>query len=184
MLEIIEIQLFMNDKQLKSISKQLSYILRHHPDSVGLVLDENGWVRVEALLNAVKIERNVLETIVAENDKKRFAFNDDKTMIRASQGHSIKIELGYEPSVPPDILYHGTASSNLKSIQNQGLIKGNRHHVHLSADTDTARKVGMRHGIPVILTVLAGQMGTDGYNFFVSENGVWLTEHVPPRYLK
>jgi putative RNA 2'-phosphotransferase len=121
----------MNDKKLKSVSKQLSYILRHHPDSVGLVLDENGWVNVEALLTAVKMDRSVLETLVADNDKKRFAFNDDKTMIRASQGHSVKIDLGYEPSVPPEILYHGTASAYLKSIQNQGLIKGSRHHVHL-----------------------------------------------------
>jgi putative RNA 2'-phosphotransferase len=174
----------MNEKQLKSVSKKLSYILRHHPDSVGLALDEKGWVSVEALLKAVGIEQTVLETVVAENDKKRFAFNEDKTMIRASQGHSISIDLGYEPSIPPEILYHGTASANLKSIQNQGLIKGSRHHVHLSADTDTARKVGMRHGFPAILTVLASQMVADGYAFFVSENGVWLTEKVPPRYLK
>jgi putative RNA 2'-phosphotransferase len=174
----------MNEKQLKSVSKKLSYILRHHPDSVGLVLDENGWVHVEALLRAVQIDRTVLETVVAENDKKRFAFNDDKTMVRASQGHSIKIDLGYQPSVPPEILYHGTASANLKSIQNQGLIKGSRHHVHLSVDTDTARNVGMRHGFPVILTVLASKMVADGYEFYLSENGVWLTEQVPPRYLK
>ncbi len=174
----------MNEKQLKSVSKKLSYILRHHPDSVGLVLDENGWVNVEALLRAVQIDRTVLETVVAENDKKRFAFNDDKTMIRASQGHSIKIDLGYKPSVPPEILYHGTASANLKSIQNQGLIKGSRHHVHLSVDTETARNVGMRHGFPAILTVLASKMVADGYEFYISENGVWLTEQVPPRYLK
>jgi putative RNA 2'-phosphotransferase len=174
----------MNDKKLKSVSKQLSYILRHHPDSVGLVLDENGWVNVESLLKAVNIDRTVLETVVADNDKKRFAFNDDKTMIRASQGHSVKIDLGYEPSVPPAILYHGTASANLKSIQNQGLIKGSRHHVHLSVDTETARNVGMRHGFPAILTVLAGKMVEDGYKFYISENGVWLTEQVPPRYLK
>jgi putative RNA 2'-phosphotransferase len=174
----------MNDKKTKSVSKKLSYILRHHPASVGLVLDENGWVNVEDLLKAVQLNRSILDTVVAENDKKRFAFNEDKTMIRASQGHSVKIDLGYETAVPPAILYHGTASTHLKSIQNQGLIKGNRHHVHLSVDTETARNVGMRHGFPAILTVLAEQMAADGYNFYISDNGVWLTESVPPRYLK
>jgi putative RNA 2'-phosphotransferase len=112
------------------------------------------------------------------------AFNDAKTMIRANQGHSVEIDLGYEPAMPPPILYHGTARHHLQSIEKQGLIKGNRHHVHLSVDTETARKVGMRHGVPVILTVLASQMVADGYVFWVSANGVWLTEQVPPLYLK
>jgi putative RNA 2'-phosphotransferase len=174
----------MNEKHLKSFSKKLSYMLRHDPASVGLTLDEKGWVSVDTLLKATRMERAVLEIVVADNDKKRFAFNDAKTMIRANQGHSVEIDLGYEPAMPPTVLYHGTARHNLQSIEKQGLIKGNRHHVHLSVDTETARKVGMRHGVPVILTVLASQMVADGYVFWVSANGVWLTEQVPPLYLK
>jgi putative RNA 2'-phosphotransferase len=174
----------MDKNKLKSFSKKLSYILRHDPASVGLTLDEKGWVSVDELLKATHMERSILEMVVADNDKKRFAFNDAQTMIRANQGHSVEIDLGYEPAMPPTVLYHGTARHYLQSIEKQGLIKGNRHHVHLSVDTETARKVGMRHGAPVILTVLASQMVADGYVFWVSANGVWLTEQVPPLYLK
>jgi putative RNA 2'-phosphotransferase len=125
-----------------------------------------------------------LQHVVANNDKKRFSFSDDGLSIRASQGHSIEIALGYEPAMPPEILYHGTAERFLPSIRAQGLLKGKRHHVHLSADVETATKVGQRHGKPVVLEVKAGQMLRDGFVFHLSANGVWLTEHVPAFYLE
>jgi putative RNA 2'-phosphotransferase len=121
--------------------------------------------------------------VVRDNDKKRFAFDEDGTRIRASQGHSVRVELGYAPLAPPPVLYHGTASHLLASIRERGLVKGRRHHVHLSADTATAAKVGARHGEPHVIRVESGRMHADGYEFYRSENGVWLAEHVPAKYL-
>ena len=171
------------------VSKFLSLVLRHKPEAIGLDLDKNGWVETQELLkklakNNKRISLETLEEVVAQNDKKRFAFNADRTKIRASQGHSIEINLGYKPVEPPKILFHGTATRFLKSIQKQGLLKGNRHQVHLSKEVDTATKVGSRHGKVVVLKVRALEMHKAGFEFFVSENKVWLIDQVPVEYLE
>jgi putative RNA 2'-phosphotransferase len=175
----------MTEQQRTKISKRLSYILRHAPDSVGLQLDENGWANVHDLMIKFgnPLSMGDLKEVVETNEKKRFAFNDDLTKIRASQGHSIEIDLAYQPTTPPEFLFHGTATRFLESIKNEGLLKGSRHHVHLSLDEATARKVGARHGSPVILTVKSREMFEAGFAFFVSENDVWLTDNVPSRFL-
>lgn len=170
-------------------SKFLSKVLRHKPGIIGIRLDQNGWVGVEELLHAcqqhgVLIDSPTLERIVDTNEKRRFSFSEDDQRIRANQGHSIAVDLNLEPITPPDRLYHGTASRFLGSIHKKGLVKGNRHHVHLSGDPVTARKVGVRHGFPVILLVLAKEMYQDGYTFYQSANGVWLTDFVPVRFLR
>jgi putative RNA 2'-phosphotransferase len=170
-------------------SKFLSKVLRHRPEIIGIHLDKNGWVNVTELLNAcrkhgVLLDRETLERIVETNEKQRFSFSKDGQKIRANQGHSVPIDLNLEPMEPPDRLYHGTASRFLPSIRKRGLIKGSRHHVHLSGDPVTARQVGKRHGSPIILQVLAREMHWDGYTFFQSANGVWLTDFVPTRYLR
>ena len=179
----------MNPKQQKSISKFLSLILRHRPETVGVELDEAGWVSVDELLEAIKasgrqLTRDMLETVVRENDKQRFAFNEDATMIRASQGHSVDVELQYQPTEPPEFLYHGTPQKFVRSIQDQGLKKMSRHHVHLHEDVQVATTVGKRRGVPVVLTVQSGQMHRDGFEFFVSENRVWLVDNVPAKYIE
>ena len=171
------------------MSRFLSLILRHEPQKIGLQLDAQGWVAVDELLAALQqhsqpLTRTQLEHIVETNNKKRFAFSDDGLCIRANQGHSVEIELGYEPATPPAVLYHGTATRFLDSIRAQGLVKGARHHVHLSADEATAHIVGSRHGKPVVLTVDAAAMHAAGCAFYLSANGVWLTEHVPVAYLR
>lgn len=178
----------MTQNQLIKISKKLSFVLRHKPETIGLNLDEFGWTNTQELLekfstNFFPITLEQLKEVVEQNDKKRFAFSEDKTQIRASQGHSIQVNLGYQATEPPEILYHGTASRFLKSIQKQGLIKQNRTHVHLSADKETATKVGTRHGLPVILQVKAKEMQNAGFEFFISENKVWLTDQVPTKFL-
>jgi len=176
----------MNEKQLKIFSKMLSYILRHRPDSINLELDENGWASVEELLVKVTMKdltKSVLEQIVSTNDKQRFAFNADKTKIRASQGHSIDVSLDLSPQTPPEILYHGTVDKFLDAIQKEGLQKMNRQHVHLSKDKETAVKVGSRRGKPVILEVQADEMQQQGYTFYLSDNEVWLTDHVPAMFI-
>jgi putative RNA 2'-phosphotransferase len=171
-------------------SKFLSLILRHEPDKIGLILDEAGWASVTELLAQLAahgrgMSMEELEHVVTTNDKQRFSFNEDKTRIRANQGHSLKtLDLGLQPIEPPEMLFHGTASRFLDSILKTGLEKRSRQHVHLSADEITAHKVGSRHGSPVILKVAAGQMQRDGYTFYHSANGVWLTDHVPTRYLE
>jgi putative RNA 2'-phosphotransferase len=162
--------------------------LRHKPEEAGLTLDEAGWCPVAELLQGCashghKITREELDEVVAENDKKRFEFSDDGKRIRASQGHSIKVDLKYDPVEPPKLLYHGTARRFLGSILRLGLIKGSRHHVHLSADLQTAFKVGERHGKPVVLTVRTGDMHQNGIHFYLTPNGVWLVDEVPPQYL-
>lgn len=175
-------------QQLIQLSKTLSYLLRHHPDKFGLTLDAAGWCEVEPLLAAfaahgIECSRDVLEAVVEHNDKKRFAFNADGTKIRASQGHSLPVELAYTPVAPPALLFHGTADRFLHNILQTGLQKRQRHHVHLSPDVETALGVGRRHGRPVVLAVQAGQMAADGHLFYRSANGVWLTDSVPAGYL-
>ena len=179
----------MKDPERKKTSKFLSYVLRHHPEVIGLQLDANGWANTEELLlkanqhhHAVTFEE--LTLIVENNDKKRFLFSDSNKRIRANQGHSVQVDLQLTPGIPPDELYHGTALQNLDSIQKQGLIKGSRHQVHLSADKETAKMVSMRYGKPVVLLIHAKQMHADGQAFYLSENGVWLTDSVSPYYIK
>lgn len=178
----------MNEIEKKKISKFLSLILRHQPENIDLKLDENGWANVEEL-RGKSAKKNMcftldeLDEVVETNNKKRFAFNEDKTMIRASQGHSIDIDLALEAQQPPDFLYHGTAETNIPSILNNGIEKKTRQHVHLSADKETATRVGMRHGKPVILTIRSGKMYEDGLSFYLSANGVWLTDFVDAKYI-
>ena len=169
-------------------SKFLSYVLRHRPDEIGIVLDGEGWVDVAELLekaaaNGTVISPAELETIVGTSDKQRFTLSGDGARIRAAQGHSVRVELGLDPVTPPDRLYHGTAVTALASIRAEGLTPRGRQQVHLSADADTARKVGSRHGKPHVLAVDAARMHGDGWLFFQADNGVWLTEAVPTRYL-
>ena len=167
----------------KSLSKFISLILRHKPETIGIKLDENGWADVEKLLTGVKIDFSTLERIVRENDKQRFSFNEDKTKIRANQGHSLKVDVELEEKVPPQFLYHGTIERFTNSIETQGILKGSRLYVHLSADMVTAEKVAARRkGEKVIYKISAQIMHRDGYKFFLSKNGVWLTEFVPPKY--
>lgn len=175
------------ERNKQKLSKFLSFILRHKPQEIGLRLDEQGWADVDELLRCAKahgraLDRDVLREIVATNDKQRFAFSHDELRIKANQGHSIKIDLALEPITPPELLYHGTASRYMKQINQQGLLPSGRHHVHLSADYQTAISVGTRHGIPVVLVIKAGLMHTDGIEFFQSANGVWLTARVEPGY--
>jgi putative RNA 2'-phosphotransferase len=168
---------------LVKISKKMSYALRHRPDAVGITLDANGWVGVAELLAALRIDRATLNAVVEGNDKRRFAVDGDR--IRASQGHSVPVDLQLVEAVPPATLFHGTASENLDSIRREGLKKGRRHHVHLSVDTATAFAVGRRrHPAEVaILRVDAAAMRDAGYAFFRSANGVWLTDTVPPAFI-
>ncbi len=177
----------MSDELVRT-SKFLSLILRHQPEKIGLTLDANGWADVDELILRAneagkRLNRNLLDRIVAENDKKRFAFSEDGTRIRASQGHSIDIDLALTPSTPPDVLYHGTASRFVESIRAEGLHSGNRQHVHLSLDVATATMVGSRHGKPVVLVIRAGEMVAAGHQFYLSANGVWLTELVPAAFI-
>src|SRR5579862_2911760 len=179
----------MNEKEKTRTSKFLSLVLRHEPQRIGIQLDAAGWVAVDELLaalakNEVTLRREDLEEVVATNEKKRFAFSEDGRWIRASQGHSLEVSLGYAPQTPPALLYHGTATRFLDSIKAEGLRKGERHHVHLSADPETAAKVGQRHGKPAVLVIRADEMHTAGHAFFISENGVWLTEHVPAAFIE
>ena len=178
----------MNEKITKDISKFLSLILRHSPETIGLKLDENGWADVEELIAKCSKKGNILDSqlldyVVKNNDKKRFAFNEDKTKIRASQGHSIEVELNLIETIPPEILYHGTATRFLESILQQGLQKKSRQHVHLSATVETATAVGSRHGKVAILIIDAERMQNEGFKFYLSENNVWLTELVPVQYI-
>lgn len=172
----------------QSISKFLSLVLRHKPGTIGLTLDPNGWVSVDALLDALAshgkaLARVELESIVASSDKRRFALSYDGSMIRANQGHSVQVDLALPPTLPPDVLFHGTVERYLPAIRAQGLIKGKRHHVHLSATREQAIIVGKRRGEPRVLEVDARGMVAFGLVFYRSENGVWLTDHVPARFL-
>lgn len=175
-------------KDYTHAGKFLSLILRHNPETIGIKLDENGWAKVSELLVGInnkgyKIDMPMLEEIVETNNKKRYSFNDDKTRIRANQGHSIDVDVELRAAVPPDVLYHGTADRFCNDIKKQGLQKQNRNHVHLSADKVTAVAVGTRHGRPVVLSINAKAMYKAGYVFYISENGIWLTADVPPQFI-
>lgn len=175
---------------LEKISKFISLVLRHKPEAAGITLDSHGWANVDDLV--IGINKNVtacfgiddLETIVKTDKKGRYSFNSDKTAIRANQGHSIPVDLELEEVEPQELLYHGTSVKYVESIRQQGILPKSRLQVHLSADMDTALIVGARHGRPVIIVVDAGKMYKDGYKFYLSENGVWLTDIVPCQYLK
>ena len=170
------------------VSKFLALVLRHRPDTIGLTLDAEGWADIDDLIARVKasgrtLDRVILDRVVAENDKQRFAISDDGRRIRASQGHSVEVDLKLLPVEPPDQLYHGTATHLTKNIRAEGLKPMTRRHVHLSFDAETARRVGVRHGSPVVLAVDARAMYEAGREFFVSANGVWLIDAVPAEYL-
>lgn len=179
----------MNEKRLVKISKYLSKHLRHQPERLGLTLEDGGWVKVKDLLEACArnnfpISLEALIETVEKNDKQRFSFDETGEKIRANQGHSVKIDLQLKPQTPPAKLFHGTAERNVSMIEEHGLRKMARHHVHLSSDTETARRVGIRYGKPVIFEIDTAQMLNEGFEFYVSENGVWLVETVPPKFLK
>lgn len=168
-------------------SKFISLVLRHRPEAIGLTLDAEGWADIETLIRLSQsrhpLTRALIDRAVATNNKQRFAISEDGRRIRARQGHSIAVELGLAPVAPPERLYHGTAARSVEAIRREGLSKRRRQHVHLSADVDTATRVGARHGKPVVLTVRADAMAAAGFAFFRSENGVWLTDAVPPQFI-
>ncbi|CAA0178178.1 RNA 2'-phosphotransferase [Tenacibaculum maritimum] len=180
----------MNEKRSKKLSKYLSLILRHSPETIHLKLDKNGWATISELLKnthkyGTPFSIKELIFVVATNDKKRFSFNDDKTKIRANQGHSIKhINLNLSLRTPPSLLYHGTVAKFLAPIRSDGLLKMGRQYVHLSTDLSTANKVASRRGKPVILTIKALEMHTKGFLFYLSENDVWLTDKVPSEFIE
>ena len=179
----------MEQTRLVKISKYLSKHLRHTPERLGLTLAPGGWVNVDDLLSACaahqfSFARAELEEVVTASDKRRFSFDATKTRIRANQGHSVDVDLQLEPQIPPDVLYHGTGEPSVPAILRSGLLKMSRHHVHLSREMETARKVGMRHGRPVILAIDTTAMQQAGFTFYCSDNGVWLVDEVPPQYLK
>ncbi|MFK7798548.1 MAG: RNA 2'-phosphotransferase [Aureispira sp.] len=173
----------------KKVSKFLSYVLRHNPSAIDLNLNEQGWASIEQLLQQLTqykypISHNELLEVVKNDNKQRFKVDETGLYIRANQGHSISIDLGLEPTIPPTLLYHGTAQKNKQSILNVGLQKRNRHQVHLSSQYSTAVQVGSRHGKPLIFMVDTPAMQEAGHLFYQSDNGVWLTDHVPSQYLK
>lgn len=173
----------------RQFSKFLSLILRHKPEALGITLEPTGWADVEEIITKMQQQGRdasfaQLEAVVAEDNKQRYSFNADRTKIRANQGHSIAVDLGFEPQIPPEFLYHGTATRFLESIQKTGLESRSRQHVHLSDNLATAQNVGQRHGKPVILKVKSGLLHQSGQPFFLSENGVWLTEKVGVEFLE
>jgi putative RNA 2'-phosphotransferase len=179
----------MEQSRLVKISKYLSKHLRHAPERLGLTLAPGGWVKVDELLSACAahqfpVTHAELEEVVATSDKQRFSFDEAKTCIRANQGHSVEVDLQLESQIPPDVLYHGTGEQSVPMILRSGLLKMSRHHVHLSRDIETARKVGMRHGRPAILAIDTVAMQRDEFIFYCSDNGVWLVDEVPLQYLK
>ena len=169
-------------------SRYLSLILRHRPETIGITLDEHGWADVEELICKVSrthlLDRELLDKIVAEDDKPRYSYNEDLTKIRANQGHSIPVDVELEEMTPPEFLWHGTGEKYVKSIDSQGLLPISRLYVHLSSDHETAKKVGARHGRPVVYRVAAGRLYRDGGIFYRSVNGVWLIKAVPAVYLE
>lgn len=179
------------ERRLERLSKFISMILRHKPEVIGITLDEHGWADVNELIKGinetgeeVEFSKAILEKIVKTDKKQRYSFSQDKTLIRANQGHSIPVDVELEKKEPPKVLYHGTGVKSVKAIQEQGLLPMERLYVHLSIDVKTATNVGKRHGTPVIFQVNAEQMQKDGYDFFQSVNGVWLTKEVPAKYLE
>ncbi|MFG1999625.1 RNA 2'-phosphotransferase [Spirillospora sp. NPDC048911] len=178
----------MDDRRTVKISKYLAKHLRHQPERIGLTLDDAGWARVDELLaatarNNFPITRAELDHVVATNDKRRYAFDETGERIRASQGHSVEVDLDLPVTAPPAVLYHGTVAAAVAAIRHEGLRPMARHAVHLSPDRETATRVGARRGRPVILVIDAARMAADGHEFRVSANGVWLVDTVPPGYL-
>ncbi len=173
--------------KLKEISKFISLILRHKPEAIGITLDEHGWANVSELIegisNQYKFNMEMLEEIVNTDEKQRYSFNDEKTLIRANQGHSIPVDVELEKLEPPEYLWHGTGEKYVSSIDKQGLIPRSRLYVHLSSDEETATKVGKRHGKPVLYKIKSKEMWQNGFEFFLSKNAVWLTKEVPVYYL-
>ena len=175
---------------VKETSKFISLILRHKPETIGITLDEHGWADVQEMIRGINtfgnhhIDKEMLEEIVRTDEKQRYSFNEDHTLIRANQGHSIPVDVELEKKTPPAVLYHGTGEKYTGSIDEQGLIPKSRLYVHLSSDTATAKKVGSRHGTPVIYIVDCAAMTADGYPFYLSANNVWLTKEVPAKYLQ
>ena len=172
----------------KKLGKYLCMILRHRPEVIGITLDDHGWADVDELVAGVAktrvFNKEILEEIVKTDNKQRYSFNDDRTKIRANQGHSITVDLDLEDIEPPEVLWHGTAEKYVRSIDRMGLRAGNRMYVHLSSDEATAEKVGNRHGTPVLYMVKSGEMFRKGFHFYRSVNGVWLTVKVPLEYLE
>ena len=175
---------------LRDISKYIYFVLRHHPEAIDISLDNRGWANVDELIAGIarskdkECNRDTLEKIVREDNKQRYSFNSDGTKIRANQGHSIPVDVELEKREPPEILYHGTAEKYVDSINKEGLISKSRLYVHLSTDIETAINVGNRHGKPVVYEVDSREMHNDGYEFFISVNGIWLTKEVPIKYLR
>lgn len=179
----------MDEKRMVKASKFLSLVLRHQPERIGVTLDEGGWADVDALLAACaahgrRLSRAELDHVVATNNKKRFGYSEDGRRIRANQGHTVEVDLGLAPAVPPDVLFHGTAAPTVPLILAEGLRPMARQDVHLSADRETAVRVGSRHGRPVVLAVDAAGLAATGHVFRVSANGVWLSGPVPPLWLR
>lgn len=173
---------------IEKLSKFISLILRHKPEEIGITLDDFGWAKVEDLINGInksgrQIDMNILEEIVRTDNKQRYSFNEDKTKIRANQGHSIPVKVELRELEPPNTLYHGTATKSIEGIKQLGIKSMSRLYVHLSKDFETAKQVGERHGKCVILIIDAKRMYKDGIKFYLSENGVWLTEYVDPKYI-
>ena len=174
--------------KMRKTSKYIAYLLRHNPSAAGLEMDENGWVEVRSLIEGVcktgrPLNLEMLAEIVETDAKQRFSFNEDSTKIRANQGHSLRVDVEMKELVPPAVLYHGTAEKYLSNIRENGISKQTRNYVHLSKNIETARRVGARHGAPVVLQLDAQRMHEDGYRFLLSKNGVWQTDHVPYCYV-
>jgi len=172
----------------KDLSKFISLILRHKPETIGITLDEHGWAKVDELIAGIakstEFNMEILEEIVRTDNKQRYSFNEDKSLIRANQGHSVPVDVELDEAAPPELLWHGTGEKYVASIDVQGLIPKSRLYVHLSKDKETAITVGARHGKPVLYCVKSGEMARDGYKFYLSKNGVWLVKKVPVKYLK
>ena len=173
-------------RDLTKLSKLIALVLRHKPETLGLLLDSHGWANTKQLVSAInnreKFTMKDLEEIVSTDEKQRYSFNSDKSMIRANQGHSIDVDVELEEAIPPDILYHGTAKKYFSNIMKEGLKPQSRLYVHLSTDEKTAINVGSRHGDPIVFKIDTKQMERDGYKFYRSVNNVWLTKEVPTEY--
>ena len=176
-----------SDNSLRNISKYISLILRHKPEVIGITLDPHGWADVSELIAGVNktypFDMKTLERVVSKDEKQRYSFNENKTLIRANQGHSIPVDVELSNAKPPEILYHGTGQKYVESIDKQGLIPKSRLYVHLSTDVETALKVVKRHGLPIVYSVNSGDMYRDGITFYLSANNIWLTKSIPVKYL-
>ncbi|UTW62161.1 RNA 2'-phosphotransferase [bacterium SCSIO 12741] len=173
----------------KQISKLMSLVLRHQPEYIGVQLDEEGWLSIDELLagmkrKGIRVDRKLLEEVVRTNDKQRFKISEDGNYIRANQGHSIEVNLDFVSTTPPEILFHGTVDRFIPAIRKEGLKRMSRNHVHLSADMQTAQKVGSRRGKPVLLRIKAADLFASGQPFYLSHNGVWLTQNISPEFIE